>query len=88
VFFAIAKIMFAITINASRRRLSYKIITRDGKRLMYLHDDPPQYLSPADLWRWLVDTRDDDPALYAELVPVYCQLTAAIPRRKLEQMYR
>jgi hypothetical protein len=53
--------------------LSYRIITKDCKRLVYL-SDPPQYLDDQDVWEWLAEKRDEDPDLYAEIVQMYFQL--------------
>ena len=53
--------------------LKYDIIAFNGLPCVKLHN-PPQYLDADDLAAWMVDTRDDDPDLYAELVQVYFQL--------------
>ncbi len=58
--------------------MTYEIRLKDNARYLYLHN-PPQYLDAADLWQWLIDTRDDDPELYAELVHVYILLTKPLP---------
>lgn len=53
--------------------LAYKITTYGNKPCVCLFN-PPQYLDVDDLVQWMVDTRDDDPDLYAALVPIYFQL--------------
>ena len=59
-------------------KLAYQIVSKDQKRLMYL-PDVPQYLDCVELGRWLKETRDTDPDLYAELVHVYVLMTKPIP---------
>ena len=63
-------------------KLAYKIRVIDGKRVVYL-SDPPQYLDACDLWQWMVETRDDNPDLYAQLVHIYFLLkkTTPLPHR-------
>jgi hypothetical protein len=53
--------------------LDYRIVTKDQKRLVYL-PDPPQYLDACDVWMWMVETRDEDSDLYAEIVQMYFKL--------------
>lgn len=55
-------------------RLTYEIVKRDQKRFVYL-SEVPQYLDCDDLVSWMREVRDDDPDLYAELVPLYIALT-------------
>ena len=62
-------------------KFRYQIITKDQKRLMYL-PDVPQYLDCVELGRWLRETRDADPDLYAELVHAYVLMTKPSPAPK------
>lgn len=60
--------------------IPYSFVTQGDQRFVKI-SDPPQLMDRNELWKWMVELRDDCPDLYAELVHVYILLTKPAPVR-------